>query len=430
MALQTYELRLLDKIGEALSADLGLDTEMFDDWLTEGARVIIGKMPAPLWRFFGSEPSAFAPTTGIVVENFKVKDVFRNDGTRDQPCRRIPEFLRGRALDSDEMTYATATDPVYYIDYSTTATPTLKILPVSGTAVGKIIRVLFPTIDASGDSSVNGFPNDLEPLLLLYALMQVKIREQALSRRDSQTEIEAITDSGILTALATTYTDMETALDALSTEVAKIDDVIVLASTEFDKMSAILDLGHTELLKVDDKIALGDTELLKVDETIVLANIEYDLMKTHVATAVTSISTSEDIEKGGSELNMASIAGVTGDKYLSEGMAGIQNFNGYITEARAILENAQAYINESEARKSTGAAYLNEAVLIIQNVQALAGEATARMSKGQLQISECGVRLGTAQAYLTQSTQAKGEGDTMEQRFERDIKDWIAVNLI
>ena len=431
MALQTFELQLLDLVGEALAGDLGLDTEFFDDILTNGARVIIGKMPAPLWRFFGSEPSAFAPTTGIAVENFKIKDVFRNDGTIDQPCRRIPEFLRGRALDSDEMIYATVTDPVYYMDYSTTGTPTLKIIPTSATATkGKIIRVLFPTIDASGDSSVNGFPDDLEPLLLLYALIQVKIREQALSRRDGQTEIEAITDSGILTALVTTYSDTETALDAANTENDKITAILDLANIEFDKMPAIVDLGNVEIDKVPAILNDANTAIDLVTTSIPLANTEFDLMKTHTATAVTSISTNEDIEKGGLELSMAQTAGQTGDKYLVEGAADLQKAQAFMAEATRRLENANAYIQESTARQSTGAAYIQEALARANESGAFLSEAGARLGKGQLYISECGVRLGNAQAYLGQSAQAKGEGDTMEQRFERDIKDWITINLI
>ncbi len=431
MALQTFELQLLDLVGEALAGDLGLDTEFFDDVLTNGARVIIGKMPAPLWRFFGSEPAAFAPTTGIAIENHKIKDVFRNDGTIDQPCRQIPENLRGRALDSDDINYATITDPAYYTDYSTTATPTLKIIPTSATATkGKIIRVLFPTIDASGDSSVNGFPDDLEPLLLLYALIQVKIREQALSRRDSQTEIEAITDSGILTALATTYTDIETALDASNVENDKISAILDLANVEFDKMSSIIDLGNIEIDKVPAILNEANTAIDLVVTTVTTANTEFDLMKTHVATAVTSISTNEDIEKGGSELNMASTAGATGDKYLGEGAMDLQKAAASMAEATRRLENAVAYIRESDARKSTGAAYIDEALARARESSAFLAEASARIAKGQLYLGECGVRLGTAQAYLTQSAQSKGEGDTMEQKFDSQLKDWIGINLI
>ena len=138
--MATFEVRVMNLVGDTLTTgDLAITTEMLDTWLTKGAAKIIGLMPPPLWKFFSSEPAAFTPTAGIAIENHKIKNVFRNDGTIDQPSRLIEESLRGRALDSEDINYATVTDPSHYIDYSTTATATLKIIPVSGTAVGKII---------------------------------------------------------------------------------------------------------------------------------------------------------------------------------------------------------------------------------------------------------------------------------------------------
>ena len=189
MALQTFSLRLLDKIGEALAGDLGLDAGMFNDWLTEGTRKIISKMPKQLWKFFGKTPAAFAPTTGVVVESQKVIQAFRSDGTIQQPCRIIDEKLKGRATDTSEINYATATDPAAYVDFTTTATPTLKILPVSGTAVGYVTYVNFPTIAAATDTVINGFPDDLEDVVVDYALMQAKQRESSYLRKLAQGEV-------------------------------------------------------------------------------------------------------------------------------------------------------------------------------------------------------------------------------------------------
>ena len=232
--MANFETRVINKISDTLTTgDLTVTTDMLDVWLGEGARYIIGKMPPMLWKYFSKEDAAFAPTTGLAVENHKIINVFRNDGTIDQPARQIPESLRGRALDSSDINYATNTDPEWYIDSSTTATPTLKILPVSATAVGKVIRLSYPTIDASADSSINGFPDELEDLVVLYAVLQAKLREMGLSRRDAQTEIEAITDSGILSSLSGVYTEIETALDA--------------AKTELDKVPTLHDNSQTEL---------------------------------------------------------------------------------------------------------------------------------------------------------------------------------------
>lgn len=430
MALQTFELRLLDKVGEALAGDLGLDTEMLDDWLIEGARYVISKQPPQLWRLFAKEDAAFAPTTGLTVEGHKIVDVFRNDGTIDQSCRQIPENLRGRALDSDDINYATVTDPNWYVDSSTTATPTLKIIPVSVSNIAKVRRLNFPTIDASADSSINGFPDELEDLVVIFALIQIKLREMGLSRRDSQTEIEAITDSGILTKLATAYTDIETALDASTTQNGKISTILDLANTEFDKMPAIIDLTNTEIDKISAIIDEANTAIDLVSTTITTANTEFDLMKNHTATAVVSISTDEDIELGGSELSMAQTAGSTGDKYLGEGAMDLQKAQGFLAEVSSRLQQASSYLGESQARKSTGAAYIDEALARARESQSFLAEASARIGKGQLYLGECNVRLGTASAYTNQSAQAKGEHDTLSQKLEKDLKDWISVNLI
>lgn len=218
--MATFEVRITNKVGEALGSSLSLTTEMYDEWCTEGASNIIGMMPPQLWKLFASEPAAFAPTTGIAIENHKIKNVFRNDGARDQPSRLIEESLRGRVLDSEDINYATNTDPSHYVDYSTTGTPTLKIIPVSGTAVGKIIRVLYPTIDASADSVINGFPTELENLVVDYALIQAKQREAAFMRRKAQSLWEtASTGFGAR------------ALDALTKAQDLIDN---LSSTDFE----------------------------------------------------------------------------------------------------------------------------------------------------------------------------------------------------
>ena len=202
--MQSFKQRVLDKIGDNVTTgDLAVTGTMISDWTNEGAKAIIGKMPKPLWHFFAKGSAAFAPTTGTAIESQKIINVFRSDGTINQPCRMIPETLKGRALDSSEVNYATPTDPAAYVDFSTTATPTLKILPVSATAVGYVTYVNFPTIAPATDTIINGFPNDLEPLVVDYAVTQVKIREMGISRRDAQAEIEAITDTGILAGLAT-----------------------------------------------------------------------------------------------------------------------------------------------------------------------------------------------------------------------------------
>ena len=90
----------------------------------------------------------------------------RNDGTIDQPCRLIPARFKGRASDSDELDYATATDPIYYIESNY-----LNILPSSSSAVGKYSEVQYPAV-AYGDSAIANFPDELEYIVVLYAAVK------------------------------------------------------------------------------------------------------------------------------------------------------------------------------------------------------------------------------------------------------------------
>ena len=64
------------------------------------------------------------------------------------------------------MDYATATDPVYYIESNF-----LNILPSSSSAVGKYSEVQYPAV-AYGDSAIATFPDELEYIVVLYAAVK------------------------------------------------------------------------------------------------------------------------------------------------------------------------------------------------------------------------------------------------------------------
>jgi hypothetical protein len=139
--------------------------------LTDGAKDVINRMPLSLLRLCSSEV-AFTPqavgseSSASTLNTAKIYNIRRNDGTIDQPCRFIRTSLKGRASDSDEMEYATATDPVYYIESNL-----LNILPSSSSAVGKYSEVQYPAV-AYGDNDISTFPDELESLVVLYAAMK------------------------------------------------------------------------------------------------------------------------------------------------------------------------------------------------------------------------------------------------------------------
>ena len=155
---------------EDLTGSIG-DVDAISQWLTDGAKEIINMMPPNLLRLCASEvtltPQAVgSESSASTLNTGKVFNVRRNDGTIDQPCRLIPSRLKGRASDSDELDYATATDPVYYIESNF-----LNILPSSSSAVGKYSEVQYPSV-AYGDSAIATFPDELEYIVVLYAAVK------------------------------------------------------------------------------------------------------------------------------------------------------------------------------------------------------------------------------------------------------------------
>ena len=137
------------------------DQAAMDTWMGDGAKEIINVMPDGLRALCASE-ATFTSGTPNTLNTGKVLFITRNDGTIDQPCRKIPALLAGRAADTVDMQYASATDPAFFIKNNT-----IDVLPASGAC--KYSEVQYPTVDASADSAIAVFPDEAEYLVVLYA---------------------------------------------------------------------------------------------------------------------------------------------------------------------------------------------------------------------------------------------------------------------
>jgi hypothetical protein len=240
MALQTYEKQFLARFGEALAGDINVSTEDLDDWGIQGVRDIVGRLPRRMLDHVAAATS-LANSSGATITTDLILGITRTDGTRNRPCRKISHLLAGRVEDVDDMIYAPPIDPVWY-----PLNGKIYVKPDPTSAyTASISAVSYPTVDASADSSTTGFPDGLEARIVDFMVIKAKQREAGVSRRDAQTEIEAITDSGILTSLATTYTNIGTALDAANVELDRVPAIIDLANTEYDLINP--DVGRHRL---------------------------------------------------------------------------------------------------------------------------------------------------------------------------------------
>jgi len=189
--MATYDEQILNFFAEAVSEDIGLSQSMFDVWCVDGAMDVISKMPEELLEKFGNLTAD--KTTDGYTSNLPLY-VLRENGTDGKyvTCRKID----GGLLFEWEQNLATKNDPAWYVKDGK-----VYVLPTPGASPDafKVYEVTKPTIDASADSSISYFPNELEKLAaVIYPVIMGKMRQVEKMRRNSQDELEAITTSGYL----------------------------------------------------------------------------------------------------------------------------------------------------------------------------------------------------------------------------------------
>jgi hypothetical protein len=241
-------------------------------FLTDGAKEIINVLPPNLVDLCSSSQS-FTSGTADTLNTGKVLRVFRSDGDIKQPCRRVNAMQKGRLSDSEDMNYATVTDPVYYIENNS-----LDVLPVGGSATYS--EVQYPSV-AYGDSAISVFPDEAEYLVPLYAA--VKSLQNAMGNKTSDLPTDlsitavppdvptitastvsfsttapsyaspttTISGTGWSTAYPDEYTALNTALGAMTTELNKVDNILSTAEGKVDDY-------YTSIGDIDDTTQLWD----------------------------------------------------------------------------------------------------------------------------------------------------------------------------
>mgnify|MGYP003111702307 CR=1 FL=1 len=192
--MATFQVQVEDMVGtvETSVGSGSSDTTAITSWLQDGAKEVTNALPSNLLILCSAEQT-FTPTAvGSEAETLntgKIFNVRRNDGTIDQPCRMILSNEKGRASDQHDMEYATATDPVYYIENNL-----INILPSSSSAVGKYSEVQYPAV-AYGDSAIARFPDEAEYLVVLYAAIKAVERLSSNYNADEDPEMAKARES-------------------------------------------------------------------------------------------------------------------------------------------------------------------------------------------------------------------------------------------
>ena len=132
-------------------------------FLTDGAKEILTALPMDKKVMYSTSNALNNSTTYLTLGGSEILGVMRDDGTINQPCRRIPSSMSGRAQDSAEMIYGTTSDPVWWI-----VNNILSIYPEPSSAGATVQTLAYPAV-AYGDSSITRFPDEAEYLVPLYA---------------------------------------------------------------------------------------------------------------------------------------------------------------------------------------------------------------------------------------------------------------------
>ena len=258
--MANFDAQVIDLVGSSWTED----QDAVNQFITEGANEVINAMPRSMQERVAEETPVVTGTT--TSEGHKVLYMLRTDGTIDQPCRRIPARQRGRVADSDDMEYATTSDPAYYVKDGK-----FNILPS-----GAGLLVSMPTysqttpLDASLISTITNFPNEAEYLVVLYAA--VKALQQTMNSKSSSLPTDVTLPSAPVTPEIATvsYTDATNADATVGAIVvsAKID-ISGNAPSFVSPVSSSADFAKvTSYVETDEDVELAAAKLQQIQSQI------------------------------------------------------------------------------------------------------------------------------------------------------------------
>ena len=136
-----------------------------NQWMNDGVRELTNLFPPHLKEYCYSKQtftSAAANSEAETMITGQLGSVYAGS----VECRQIRPMDKHKASSSTSIEYATATDPVYYVEGNK-----INILPASSSGVYYVIAN--PNIIASDVSTIDNFPNEAEYLVVLYAAIKV-----------------------------------------------------------------------------------------------------------------------------------------------------------------------------------------------------------------------------------------------------------------
>ena len=280
-------------------------------FLTDGAKEILTALPADKKMMYSTSNALDNSTTYLTLGGSEVLGVMRDDGTINQPCRRIPSSMSGRAQDSAEMTYGTTSDPVWWV-----VNNILSIFPEPSSEGATVQTLAYPAV-AYGDSSITKFPDEAEYLVPIYA--SIKSLQNAIASKAGNSDI------------TTALTAMKNAIEA--------------AENRIDKMEG----ADESVFGDEDTFLTTNSQLTRVKDAVDKVSDIVNGNQPSATTDAFGAQANEDIELVTSALNIAQTELSRAQMHLSEWTA-IGDMR--VKEINASLSEAQAYGSEIQSRLS------------------------------------------------------------------------------
>ena len=269
--MATFEAQVEGLTGLAIDGSSAPTQTELTQFLTDGAKEIINHLPKHLLPLCSAEQS-FTSGSANALNTGKVLSVFRSDGDIKQPCRQIDSSYKGRVLDSDDMDYASVTDPVYYIENNT-----MDVIPSSGSVTYSEVQ---HSAVAYSDSNISIFPDEAEYLVPLYA--SVKSLQSLLANKSGNTDI-----TSAFALLKAAVDQAETASDKFESADESVfgdEETFLTTNSQLTRVKAALDDAE-DVINADEPSATTDAYGAQANEDIELVSSAINIAQSEIRRA-------------------------------------------------------------------------------------------------------------------------------------------------
>lgn len=437
---QTFQQRVLDAIADAITTgDIAITFLMVIDWANHGRLDLIARLPDRLLWHFGVTSVAITDGTAYTAGTNRILNVTRSDGTLKRRCREVVAALAARLDDPYDVNYATKEWPGFYKEAGL-----IYIKPTpTATETGVVTEPKFATDIDPATSELASFPNELEPVLIQFIVIQAKIREMGLTARNARDELDKITtaatgyladfEGALPPALVTSSAPAAAALTYTTSGAAPSSTVTVatdiptfLAPSAFTFNSTEIDDALAQMKDIMDNSGMGSSDVetyIDTDDDLEKAAVAIQAIQAEGARANAAIQNeAAQLREYEAELQEA----------LGRFQTGVTARNSEVTEQVAEVQagissydsKAKDNFNTFQAAAETARSNLQRYAAQIQDeVQAYAQNITR--ARGYLE--EAAVATVVAQQFLAERPIILQEIGFLQKKYEDGINDYIKV---